>query len=80
MDKHQFKALWNRCHEKKPILQPSETELNTLQSNLTVKGEFEAVFRNKTCGTLTRFFVIKGRINSPPNWQEYFNQTENAAN
>ena len=31
-----------------------------------MKGEFEAVIRNKTCGTLTRFFVIKGRINSPP--------------
>ena len=80
MDEHQFKALWNRCHETKPILQPSETELNTLQSNLTVKGEFEAVVRNKTCGTLMRFFVINGRIKSPPNWQEYFDQTENAAN
>ena len=66
MDEHQFKALWNRCHEKKPIQQPSETKLNNLQSNLTVKGEFEAVVRNKTCGALTRFFVIKGRINSPP--------------
>ena len=66
MDEHQFKALWNRCHEKKPILQPSEIKLNTLQSNLTVKGESEAVVRNKICGTLTRFFVIKGRINSPP--------------
>ena len=31
-----------------------------------MKGEFEAVVRNKTCGTLTRFFLIKGRINSPP--------------
>ena len=66
MDEHQFKALWNRCREKKPILQPSETKLNTLQSNLTVKGQFEAAIRNKTCGTLTRFFVIKGRINSLP--------------
>ena len=37
-----------------------------MKSNLLVKGEFEAAIRNKTCGELTRFFVIKGRINYPP--------------
>ena len=36
------------------------------QSKLTVKGEFEARIRNKTCGTLARFVVVQGRINSPP--------------
>ena len=51
MDEHQFKALVNRCGENRPILQATKTTLSTLQSKLTLKGEFETI-RNKTCGTL----------------------------
>ena len=66
LDEHQFKALVNRCGENRPILQATKTRLSTLQSKLTVKGEFDATIRNKTCGTLVRFVVVQGRINSPP--------------
>lgn len=33
---------------------------------LPIKGEFDAVFRNQTCGKRTTFLVIKGKIRSPP--------------
>ena len=65
LDEHQFKALTNRASTK-PTLASSRTKLNTLQSELSVKGELTATIRNKTCGTVARFIVVKGRINSPP--------------
>ena len=40
--------------------------MSTLQSKLAVKGEFKATIKNKTCGTVARFVVVEGRINSPP--------------
>lgn len=33
---------------------------------MIVKGEFEAAVRNKTYGSVARFVVVQGRINSPP--------------
>ena len=30
-----------------------------------MKGEFQTIVRNKTCGTATKFVIVKGRINSP---------------
>ncbi|XP_028407514.1 uncharacterized protein LOC114530123 [Dendronephthya gigantea] len=66
MDEHQFRALVNRCGKDQPTLQPSQTKLSTLQSKLVVKGEFKATVKNRTCGTVARFVVVKGRINSPP--------------
>ena len=65
LDEHQFKALTNHANTK-PTLTASRTKLNTLQSELSVKGELTATIRNNTCGTLARFVVVKGRINSPP--------------
>ena len=65
LDEHQFKALTNRASTK-ATLASSRTKLNALQSELSVKGEFTATIRNKTCGTVARFIVVKGRINSPP--------------
>ena len=65
MDEHQFKALSNRS-KSKLTLSPSKTKLNTLQHKLGVKGEFQTIIRNPTCGKHTRFFVVYGRINSPP--------------
>jgi hypothetical protein len=47
-------------------LEKSKVELSTLQSFLSVKGEFRTVVRNATCGIETKFIVIKGKINSPP--------------
>ncbi|MCG8047363.1 MAG: DDE-type integrase/transposase/recombinase, partial [Candidatus Thiodiazotropha taylori] len=65
MDEYQYRALLHRsdCDIK---LQKCDTKLRTLQNVLPVKGEFEAVLRNQTCGKRTKFLVIKGRINSPP--------------
>ena len=60
MDEHQFKALTNRCR-KEITLEHSRTKLNTLQNQLPVKGEFKATIRNRTCGTVSRFIVVKGR-------------------
>ena len=65
VDEHQFKALTNRTR-KRMTLAPSRTKLNCLQRELSVKGEFTATVRNKTCGTVARFVVVKGRINSLP--------------
>ena len=44
----------------------AKVDLGTLQNELQVKGEFDAVLRNQSCGKRTKFFVIKGLINSPP--------------
>ena len=65
IDEHQFKALAYRSNVKL-TLQPSRVELNTLQSELPVKGEFTATVRSQTCGAVARFFVTRGRINSHP--------------
>lgn len=65
MDEHQFKAFTHRTHDK-PILANSNVKLRTLQHKLEVKGEFETVIRNETCGKLTKFVVVSGRIQSPP--------------
>ena len=65
MDEHQFKALINRSNNH-PTLAQSKTKLNTLQSELPVKGEFHTIVRNETCGVRTKFVVLKGRNNSPP--------------
>ena len=60
MDEHQFKT-----HDK-PILANSNVKLRTLQHKLEVKGEFQTVIRNETCGKPTKFVVVSGRIQSPP--------------
>ena len=65
MDDHQFKALIHRASTNL-TLTPIKTKLNTLQSELPVKGEFTATIRNKARGARARFVVVKGRINSPP--------------
>ena len=65
MDEHQFKALANRS-KTKLTLQPSKAKLSTLQHKLEVKGEFQTIIRNQTCGKPARFVVVRGRINSPP--------------
>ena len=65
MDEHQHKALQHRS-SKPQVLKASHIKLHTLQSALPVKGEFKTIVRNKTCGTETKFVVVRGRINSPP--------------
>ena len=65
MDEHQFKAFSHRTHDK-PILANSNVKLRTLQHKLEVKGEFQTVIRNETCGKPTKFVVVSGRIQSPP--------------
>ncbi|KAL9952955.1 hypothetical protein ACROYT_G040288 [Oculina patagonica] len=65
MDEYQFKALKHRSQEIKN-LEPSRDTLKTLQSNLTVKGEFTATLRNKNQGAQSKFLVIQGKIDSPP--------------
>ena len=46
MDEYQFKALKHRSQEVKELT-PSRDTLKTLQSDLTVKGEFTATLWNK---------------------------------
>ena len=65
MDEHQFKALIHQIAHK-PTLQLSKTKLNTLQHPLPVKGEFNTIIRNQTCGRPAKFIIVGGRINSPP--------------
>ena len=65
MDEHQFKALTHQASTNL-TLTPSKTKLNTLQSELPVKGKFTTTIRNKTRGARARFVVVKGKINSPP--------------
>ena len=65
MDEYQHRALQHRS-EYDMTLRDSQTKLRTLQNELPVKGQFDAVLRNQTCGKRTTFIVIKGRKNSPP--------------
>ena len=65
MDEHQFKAFIHRTNGK-PTLTDSNVKLRTLQHKLEVKGEFQTVIRNRTCGKVTKFVVVSGRIHSPP--------------
>ena len=65
MDEYQYRALQHRS-EYDMELRNSQTKLRTLQNELPIKGEFDAVLRNQTCGKRTKFLVIKGRISSPP--------------
>jgi len=65
IDEYQFKALKRRSQEIKE-LEPSRDTLKTLQSHLTVKGEFTTTLRNKNRGTQSKFLVITGKMDSPP--------------
>ena len=65
MDEHQFQALLHRTIHKL-TLEHCQIKLNTLQHPLKVKGKFETIIRNETCGKPATFVVVKGRINSPP--------------
>ena len=65
MDEHQFQALLHRTNHK-PTLETCQMKLNTLQHPVKVKGKFETIIRNQTCGKSTTFVVVNGRINSPP--------------
>ena len=55
MDEFQFRALQHRSAEDLG-LQNSKIKLQTLQNELPIKGEFNAVIRNKTCGVRSRLF------------------------
>lgn len=57
MDEHQFQALVNRSNNK-PTLKSSKAKLCTLQHQLKVKGEFQTIIRNQTCGKSARFVVV----------------------
>ena len=61
MDEHQFKAFINRTNDK-PTLTKSDVKSRTPQHKLDVKGEFQTVIRNRTCGKATKFIVVSGRI------------------
>ena len=63
MDEHQFKAFIHRTNDK-PTLTDSNFKLRILQHKLEVKGQFQTVIRNRTCGKVTKFVVVSGRIHS----------------
>ena len=65
MEEHQFKVLVHRSN-KEITLEASQTRLNTLQCDLSVKGEFRTILRNETCGTSAKIIVAHGRIRSAP--------------
>ena len=65
MDEHQFQALLHRT-EHKPTLEPCQIKLKTLQHPLHVKGKFDTIICNQTCGKPATAVVVKERINSPP--------------
>ena len=65
MDEYQFRALKHRSQEISELY-PSKDTLKTLQSDLVVKGEFPATLRNNNRGTESKFLVIEGKMDSPP--------------
>ncbi|CAG2221577.1 unnamed protein product [Mytilus edulis] len=65
MDENQFLKFQSKTYGN-PVLEKSKIKLSTLQNSLPIKGEFKTIIRNKTCGTETKFVVVKGKINSPP--------------
>ena len=65
VDEYQFKALKHRSQEIKE-LETSKDTLKTLQSDLTVKGEFTATLPNKNRGTQSKLLVVQGKMDSPP--------------
>ncbi|CAC5388769.1 unnamed protein product [Mytilus coruscus] len=65
MDENQFLTFQKKTYGN-PVLEKSKIKLSTLQNSLPIKGEFTTVIRNETCGTETKFIVVKGKINSPP--------------
>ncbi|CAG2213739.1 unnamed protein product [Mytilus edulis] len=65
MDENQFVKFQSKTYGN-PVLEKSKIKLSTLQNSLPIKGEFKTIIRNKTCGTETKFIVVKGKINSPP--------------
>ena len=50
----------------RPTPTDSHVKLRTLQHKLEVKGEFQTVIRNRTCGKVAKFVVVSGGIHSPP--------------
>lgn len=48
------------------ILRQSNVKLRTLQNELKVKGQFDAMLANRTQETKTQFIVIEGKIDSNP--------------
>ena len=65
MDEYQYKAFVHRTKDP-PVLRTSRLKLYNLQDKLAVKGEFDTIIRNKTCGIPTQVIVIKGHMKSPP--------------
>ncbi|VDI58848.1 Hypothetical predicted protein [Mytilus galloprovincialis] len=67
MDENQFLKFQSKTYGN-PVLEKSKIKLSTLQlqNSLPIKGEFKTIIRNKTCGTETKFVVVKRKINSPP--------------
>ena len=62
MDEHQFQALLHRTNHKL-TLEHCQIKLNTLQHPLKVKGKFETIIRNETCGKPTsqaRVLYLRG--------------------
>ena len=65
MEKYQFKALKHRSRENNN-LEPNRDTLKTLQSDVTVKGEFTTTLRNKNRGAQGKFLVTQEKMDSPP--------------
>ena len=65
MDEYEFRALHHKSKEIKE-LKLSRDILKTLQSTLTVNGEFQTTLRNQNQGATTKFLVIKGKMDSLP--------------
>ena len=65
MDEYQYRVLQHRSGQEMEF-QKTITKLRALQTELSIKGEFDTLLRNQTCGKKTKFLVIRVRINSPP--------------
>ncbi|VDI57044.1 Hypothetical predicted protein [Mytilus galloprovincialis] len=65
MDENQFVKFQSKTYGN-PVLEKSKIKLSTLQNSLPSREKFKTIIRNKTCGTETKFIVVKGKINCPP--------------
>ena len=64
MDKYQFKALKRRTNIGE--LKPNYNRVKNTQGELSVKGEFETIIRNKNRRFKTKFIVVRVHIDNLP--------------
>ena len=64
MDEYQFEILKRRTNVSE--LKSNYDRVKTIGGELSVKGEFETIIRNKNRDIKTKFIVVRGHIDNIP--------------